>query len=186
MKDIKDYKAFQDALSVLTIAEQRQIGARFVANVLDLTENAKLKDAQQIAAKSGLTVEELMDAYHRVHTIYVQTHPRSDLSEVDYSKQAVHFITEACLICLSPTYPEAKIHRIAEKAAMYCRMARTCANIQHDENQPDLKSSAKALQMEIETQYELVKQFFSAGEMLYIQSKKAYIFSIIFQYPQTT
>ena len=159
MNEIKDYKTFQDALSDLSVTEQRQIGARFIANVLDLTDNPRLKEAQQIAAKADLTAEELTDAYHAVHTVYVQTHPRSDLSEVDYTKQAVHFITEACLICLSPTYPEAKIHRIAEKAAMYCRMARTCANILHDEDQPDLESTAKALQKEIGTQYELVTQF---------------------------
>ena len=159
MKEIKDYKSFQNALSNLTVAEQRQIGARFIAHVLDLTDNPRLKDAQQTAAKPDLSAEELMDTYHRVHTIYVQTHPRSDLSEVDYTKQAVHFITEACLVCLSPTYPEAKIHRIAEKAAMYCRMARTCANILHDQDQPDLQDTAKALQNEITAQYEIVNQF---------------------------
>jgi hypothetical protein len=159
MKEIKDYKSFQAALSDLSVSDQRQISARFIAHVLDLTENPRLKDAQQTAMKPDLSAEELMDTYHRVHTIYVQTHPRSDLSEVDYTKQAVHFITEACLVCLSPTYPEAKIHRIAEKAAMYCRMARTCANILHDEDQPNLENTAKALQKEIEVQYQLVNQF---------------------------
>jgi hypothetical protein len=159
MKEIKDYKSFQAALSDLSVSDQRQISARFIAHVLDLTENPRLKDAQQTAMKPDLSAEELMDTYHRVHTIYVQTHPRSDLSEVDYTKQAVHFITEACLVCLSPTYPEAKIHHIAEKAAMYCRMARTCANILHDEDQPNLENTAKALQKEIEVQYQLVNQF---------------------------
>lgn len=159
MKKIKDYESFQNVLSGLAVAEQRQIGARFVAHVLDLTDNPRLTDAQQTAMKPDLSAEELMDAYHVVHTIYVQTHPRSDLSEVDYTKQAVHFITEACLVCLSPTYPEAKLHRIAEKAAMYCRMARTCANILHDQDRPDLEDTAKALQNEITAQYEIVNQF---------------------------
>ena len=159
MSEVKGHKSFQEVLSGLTVTQQRQIGALFIENVLDLTDEARLKSAQQIAAKSGVTAEELVDAYHSVHAIYTQTHPRSDLSELDYTKQAVHFIAEACLICLSPTYPEAKIQRIAEKTAMYCRMARTCASIMHDEDQPDLGETEKALQDEIKAQYRIVNEF---------------------------
>ena len=159
MSEVKGHKSFQEALSGLTVAQQRQIGARFIAHVLDLTDEPRLKDAQELAAQPGLTAEELVDAYHSVHAIYIRTHPRSDLSELDYTKQAVHFIAEACLMCLSPTYPEARVHRIAEKGAMYCRMARTCASIMHDEDHPDLGDTEKALQQEIETQYRLVNEF---------------------------
>ena len=102
MSEVKGHKSFQEVLSGLTVTQQRQIGARFIANVLDLTDEPRLKGAQQIAAKSGVTAEELVDAYHAVHAIYTQTHPRSDLSELDYTKQAVHFIAEAC--GLSITY----------------------------------------------------------------------------------
>ena len=42
---------------------------------------------------------------------------------------------------------------------MYCRMARTCANILHDQDQPDLQDTAKALQNEITAQYEIVNLF---------------------------
>jgi hypothetical protein len=159
MSQVKGHKSFQEALSRLPVAQQRQISARFIAHVLDLADEPRLKNAQQVAAKSGVTAEELVDAYHSVHAIYTQTHPRSDLSELDYKKQAVHFIAEACLVCLSPTYPEAKTHRIAEKTAMYCRMARTCASIMHDEDQPDLGETEKALQNEIKAQYTLVNEF---------------------------
>ena len=161
MPEVKGHKSFREALAGLTVAQQRQVGARFVAHVLDLTDEPRLKNAQQIAAKSGVTAEELVDAYHSVHAIYTQTHPRSDLSELDYRKQAAHFIAEACLVCLAPTYPEAKIHRIAEKTAMYCRMAGTCASIRHDEDQPDLRDPEKALQKEIEAQYTVVNEFLS-------------------------
>ena len=159
MSEVKGHKSFQEVLSGLTVTQQRQIGARFIANVLDLADEPRLKGAQQIAAKSGVTAEELVDAYHAVHAIYTQTHPRSDLSELDYTKQAVHFIAESCLVCLSPIYQEAKIHRIAEKTAMYCRMARTCASIMHDEDQPDLGGTEKALQKEIQAQYTITNEF---------------------------
>lgn len=159
MSKVKGHNSFREALSALTVAQQRQLGARFIANVLDLTDEPKLKDAQQMAAKPGLTAEELVDTYHSVHAVYTRTHPRSDLSELDYTKQAVHFIAEACLLCLSSTYPEAKIHRIAEKAAMYCRMARTCASIKHDEDAPQMGDTEKAMQQEIEAQYRMVNEF---------------------------
>jgi hypothetical protein len=159
MSEVIGHKSFQEVLSGLTVAQQRQLGSRFIANVLDLTDEPGLKNAQQMAAKPDVTAEQLVDAYHSVHAIYVQTHPRSDLSEMDYTKQAIHFIAEACLVCLSPTYPEAKLHRIAEKAAMYSRMARTCASIMHDADQPDLGETEKALQKEISAQYRIVNEF---------------------------
>jgi hypothetical protein len=155
MSEISGQKSFQDALSGLNVTQQRQIGARFIAHVLDLTDEPVLQQAQQVAARAGVTAEELLDAYHSVHAIYTKTHPRSDLSELDYRKQSMHFVAEACLVCLSPTYPEAKVHRLAEKTAMYCRMARTCASIMHDEDRPDLKNTETALQEEINAQYKI-------------------------------
>ena len=159
MSEVIGYKSFQDALSALPVSQQRQVGARFIEHVLDLTDEPRLRDAQLMAAKSGVTAEELVDAFHSVHAIYSKTHPRSDLSELDYTKQAVHFIAEACLVCLSPTYQEAKIQRIAEKAAMYCRMARTCASIMHDADHPTLGETEKALQGEINAQYRIINEF---------------------------
>jgi hypothetical protein len=159
MSEISGQKSFQDALSGLNVTQQRQIGARFIAHVLDLTDEPVLQQAQQVAARAGVTAEELLDAYHSVHAIYTKTHPRSDLSELDYRKQSMHFVAEACLVCLSPTYPEAKVHRLAEKTAMYCRMARTCASIMHDEDRPDLKNTETALQEEINAQYKITGDF---------------------------
>ena len=159
MPEVKDHKSFKEILSGLTVAEQRQIGAQFIHNVLDLTDEARLRDAQQMAAKKGVTAEELVDSYHSIHAIYVQSHPRSDLAELDYTNQAVHFIAEACLVCLSPTYPEATIYRIADKVAMYCRMARMCASIKLDEETPRLEAAEKAVQKEIESQFRITSQF---------------------------
>jgi hypothetical protein len=159
MPEVKGNKSFQEALSGLTVSQQRQLGARFVANVLDLTDEPILKQARETAANPQATAEELVDSFHAVHAIYTRTHPRSDLSELNYAKQAVHFVAEACLLCLSPTYPEASVHRIAEKAAMYCRMARTCASIKHDEDVPQLGETERAMRQEIETQYGIVNEF---------------------------
>jgi hypothetical protein len=159
MPAVQGNRSFQEALSGLTVTQQRQVGAQFIANVLDLALDARLRDAQQTAGKADVTAEELADAWHSVHAIYVTTHPRSDLSELNYAKQASHFVAEACLVCLSPTYPEAKQHRLAEKVAMYCRMARTCASIRHDQEAPELGTAEKAMQDEIQAQFRIVNEF---------------------------
>jgi hypothetical protein len=40
-------------------------------------------------------------------------------------------------------------------------MARTCASIMHDEDQPDLGETERALQKEIKAQYTIVNEFLS-------------------------
>jgi hypothetical protein len=161
MIEIRNQADFANALRALSISQQRRVGARFVANVLDLTDAPRLAIAQQVAAAPDATAETLTDAYHPVHAVSVQTHPRSDLTELDYGKQAAHFIAEALLMCLAPTYPEVKVHHIAEKAAMYCRMARMCAKIPHGDlgEGGSFAGAEAALKREIEDQYAIVSGF---------------------------
>jgi len=156
---ISSNEAFKNALSSLSLAQQRQVGARFVANVLDLTDGSCTKHAQSIAEKSDVTAEELEYAYHAVHLIYVATHPRSDLSEMEYRKQAAHFVAEACMVCLAPTHGEQRTQHLAEKVAMYCRMARTCSSIQHEEDYPKFADAEESLKKEIDAQYRILTEF---------------------------
>ena len=83
MSKISTSEDFRKALSSLSLAQQRQVGARFVANVLDLTDDHQVKSGQEIAEKAGVSADELNDAYHRVHAVYVATHPRSWFTELD-------------------------------------------------------------------------------------------------------
>ncbi|MCG6940840.1 MAG: hypothetical protein LJE69_06285 [Thiohalocapsa sp.] len=163
MAEIKDQESFARALRALTVSQQRQVGARFVAHVLDLSNRPRFAAAQQVAASADAGAAMLADAYHWVHAIYVSTHPRSDLAELDYAKQAEHFIAEALLICLAPTYSEVREVHIAEKAAVYCRMARMCANMPHGEpgeGAPgSLGQAEQALGREIEAQFAVVEAF---------------------------
>jgi len=156
---INNQQAFQQALADLPVKQQRQVGAKFIGNVLDLTDEPRFRDVLTLLEKPQPTAEELVDGYHSIHALYVQTHPRSDLSRLDYARQAEHFIAEACLVCLSPIYEEAKVHHLAQKAAMYCCMARTCAGIRHDEETPQLSRSQEMLGKEIQDQYRLLSEF---------------------------
>lgn len=159
MTRINNPQAFQQALTDLPVKHQRQVGAKFIGNVLDLTEEPRFRDVLALLEKPQPTAEELLDGYHSIHALYVQSHPRSDLSRLDYARQAEHFIADACLVCLSPIYEEAKVHHLAQKAAMYCCMARTCAGISHDEETPQLSRSQEMLGKEIQDQYRLLSEF---------------------------
>ena len=163
MGKITSNEAFKEALSSLSLAQQRQVGARFIANVLDLTEGSCTKHAQMVAEKSDLTAEELESAYHAVHSAYIATHPHSDLAELDYRKQAAHFVAEACMVCLAPTYEKYRTHHLAEKVAGYCRMARICSSIQHEEEYPKFLEAEDLSKKEIDAQYRILTEFLANG-----------------------
>lgn len=66
MGEITSNEAFRQALHTVSLAQQRQVGARFIANVLDLTDGSCTKHAQSIAENSDVTAEELEIAYFTV------------------------------------------------------------------------------------------------------------------------
>lgn len=159
MSTITTNEAFKESLSSLTLAQQRAVGARFIAHVLDLTQNKHVKQAQAVLSNTSISAEDLEDAYHSIHTVYVRTNPRSHFSLLDYSKQAEHFVAEACLHCLEPTYQEAKKHHLAEKVSMYCLMARTCASIDHQGNYPKFTDTEDLVKKEVDAQYEILSEY---------------------------
>jgi hypothetical protein len=160
MSKITTNEAFREALSSLTLAQQRVVGARFVANVLDLTQNNYIKQAQAMLSNTdNVSAEDLDDAYHSIHSIYLHTSPRSHFSLLDYKKQAEHFVAEACMLCLAPTYFESTKHHLASKVSMYCLMARTCASINHEENYPKFTDTEDLVKNEVDAQYEILSEY---------------------------
>jgi len=159
VETISSSEAFHKALSSLSLAQQRQVGARFIAHVLDLTDGRCTKHAQQVAEKSDISPEELESAYRAVHSVYVATHPHSDLSAMDFSRQAAHFVSEACMICLAPTYEGSIAHHLAEKVANYCRMARICSSIEHEGESPKFGAAEGSVKKEMDAQYEILTEF---------------------------
>jgi len=159
MSKITTNESFMDALASLSLQQQRLVGARFIKNVLELTKDKHIIHAQSIAVTSDAKAEDLLDAYHSVHTSYVKTNPRSDMHALDWTKQAEHFVAEACMTCLAPTYPEAATHHLAQRVSMYCLMARTCASINHEGNFPTFETSEEVTKAEMNEQYRIVNEF---------------------------
>jgi len=159
MSTISTNESFISALTSLSLREQRLVGACFVKSVLDLTTDNHIIQAQSVAATGDATAEDLLEAYHSVHTSYVKTNPRSGLNALDWKKQAEHFVAEACMTCLGPAYPEALSHHLAQRVSMYCLMARTCASINHEGDYPSFETSEEVIKKEVDDQYRIVNEF---------------------------
>jgi hypothetical protein len=159
MSKISNSEECRKAFTSLSLAQQRQVGARFVGNVLDLTDDPQVKKGQEIAGKAGVTADELNDAYNSVHAVYLATHPRSGCTELDYRQHAAHFVAEACMICLSPTYPERNTAEIAARVAMYCQLARHFSAIQQPGNYPKFDGVEDAVKNEVDSQYKILSKY---------------------------
>ena len=160
MTKITTNEAFKDALSSLTLGQQRAVGARFIEHVLDLAHESCIKQAQSIISNiDQISAEDLEKAYQAAHSVYVHTYPRSDLSPLDYKQQAEHFVAEACMHCLSPTYYDAIKHHLAERVSTYCIMARTCASVDHEGNYPKFTETEDLVKKEIDAQYEILSKY---------------------------
>jgi len=160
MSKITTSEAFRESLSSLTLAQQRAVSARFIANVLDLAHDSCIEQAQAILSKiDDISAEDLENAYRSVHSVYVHTFPRSGLSLLDYKKQAEHFVAEACMHCLAPTYYETKKHHLAQRVSTYCIMARTCASVDHEGDYPKFTNTEDLVKKEFDAQYEILSEY---------------------------
>jgi hypothetical protein len=159
MPNISTSEECRKAFASLSIAQQRQVGALFVVNVLDLTDDPQIRKGLEIAGKAAVSADELNDAYHRVHAVYLATHPRSGCTELDYKQHAAHCVAEACMICLSPAYPEQNIAQIAGRVAMYCQLARHFSAIQEQDGYPKFDGVEEAVKNEVDSQHKILSRY---------------------------
>jgi hypothetical protein len=122
---ISNESDFKAALNNLSRAGQRQAGARFVEDVLDCSQDPRLKSAINSAKRGDITEDELAAASRSAQAASVDSYTQCG-HECDWNSQAGHFVAQAALACLKPAAPGSNT---AWDAAMHARMARTCANI---------------------------------------------------------
>jgi hypothetical protein len=165
MTRITNYLDFKNRLATLPLRAQRQLAATFIGEVLDLAKDPRIRHAVEVAAKGDATAEELAATHHAVHAIYVESNPQSDLLEMDFARQAAHFVTAACLVSLSPADSKAAPAHLAQKVAMYCRMARTCSSMRHDDDTPDFSALGSVVERLVEGQYRQAEAFEAAQNL---------------------
>jgi hypothetical protein len=142
-------KEFRQALEKLELDQQRIVAARFVADVLDLTDDGRVKQAQSVAADANATPDSLMSAYHSAWHAAVESSVTSDMELPDWSKQTAHFVAKACAESLAPAHEGITRRHLAVNVANHCRMARLCACIEHEAENPSLSAAEKALNQQI-------------------------------------
>ena len=82
---------------------------------------------------------------------------------MDFKRQAAHFVSEACMICLAPTYEGRTAHHLAEKVANYCRVARICSSIEHGGENPKFGAAEVAIKKEMDAQYKILNEFLKSA-----------------------
>ncbi len=164
MATIDNNADFIKSLASLSLSEQRQIGAKFLARVLKIAPDKRLENLIKNIDKPVNSAEELHAAYQTSHVVYIETHPHSDLGALDFKKQSVHLFAEACMACVAPTYHEISVIHVAQKVAMYCRMAVTCANMAHDDNTPSFALAENEVKNVIEEQYAILNDFLNKAQ----------------------
>ena len=135
-------KELKATLSSLSAVRQRQLGAMFVANVLDLGDAARLKPALGVAQDSNASTDALRDAFRTAKSIAVDSYTVCG-SDTDWLRQAGHFVASAAAACLVTEESEERCRNIAWTAAMNARMARNCQLISKDQENNDAEAKAQ-------------------------------------------
>jgi hypothetical protein len=122
---IRNDSDFKGALNKLSVAEQRQIAARFSEDVLPLCKDRRVAAAVHAALRTDITDDELAVLHQAVRSACVESYTQCG-HVTDWLNQAGHFVAEAATACVMPAERGANP---AWDAAMRARMARTCESI---------------------------------------------------------
>lgn len=112
---------FKAALAGLPVERQRQVAARFVQQVLPLSDDVRLPAVLESAARAGITEAELGLAAQAANSARVESFTRCG-KETDWRAQAGHFVAKAAVACVKPAEAGGNL---AWDAAMQARLART-------------------------------------------------------------
>jgi hypothetical protein len=159
MGKIGTMKEFKQILENLSLDQQRVVAARFVANVLDLTQDERVQWAQKVAADPDATPDAIMSAYHSAWHAAMESSVHGDMEPIDWQKQTAYFVAKACAESLAPSHPGVTLRHLASNVANHCRMARLCASIEHEGEQPSLSDAETALNKQIRTQFDILGAF---------------------------
>lgn len=149
MSSISNDQELRAALEKLPLADQRLLGARFAASVLNLSNNDRLAKVAETAMEPDLADTERDETFKTAKSIAVQTYTACG-SDADWAAQAEHFVAMAYVAVLTPEPQIVTRTNLAWKAAIQARMAKNCAMIEND---------AGDVQNEAVKQYEIAADF---------------------------
>ncbi len=131
MSKISNEIEFRRALATLDFTQQREVGARFVENVLALSNDERIKSAVSVALNPEASAGEIEFALKTTKRVVLERYTNCG-ADCDWNEQASCFVARAASACLSPPV-RSKGKGPALQAAVGCRMARTCVSIEAEE-----------------------------------------------------
>lgn len=141
MSSITNDSEMRQAVDALAAPAQRVLAARFVANVLSLSDDSRLQRVLDTAARPDAGEDELADAYRAAKAAALEAHARCG-ADGEWIDQAGYFVARAAEAAVAPqirSYAKGP----AWQAAMSARMARTCLAGEADEDTHDQESQAQ-------------------------------------------
>ena len=129
---IQNDQDLKKALSALSVADQRVVGARFVESVIHLNSDPLIVRALKIAEDKMHSQVEFDEVYKSVKSLAVSTYTACG-DDADWPAQAAHFVATATKACLTPVEQLGTKNNLAWKCAMQARMAKNCEMIDSDE-----------------------------------------------------
>lgn len=151
MTQINNDVDFKQSLNALSLAEQRVLGARFVQNVMSLTDDDRIVRTLNIVLNKDVSKEELAAANQTIKGAIRDSFTRCG-ADGDWAGQAGYFVARAAAALVAPTM-KAK-GGPALQAAMHSRMAKTCDSIdagdesEHQESEAQYEILSKQLRGE--------------------------------------
>jgi hypothetical protein len=141
MSSITNDAEMRRAVAELATPAQRLLAARFVTNVLSLSDDARLQRVVDTAAKPDAGEDELADAYRAAKAAALEAHARCG-ADGEWNDQAGYFVARAAEASVAP---QVRSHAKgpAWQAAMSARMARTCLAGDAEEDTHDQESQAQ-------------------------------------------
>ncbi|MBK9325024.1 MAG: hypothetical protein KBF24_01575 [Thiobacillaceae bacterium] len=143
---ISNDKDFKATLAGLPVARQRQVAARFVQRVFDLSKDVRVKAALEVAGRADISDAELTVVSQAANTARVESFTQCG-KETDWGAQAGLFVAKAAVACVGAPAPGSNL---AWDAAMQARMARTCQTVATGEGTEN---------REAEEQYRILEAF---------------------------
>ena len=143
---ISNDKDFKATLAGLPVARQRQVAARFVQRVFDLSKDVRVKAALEVAGRADISDAELTVVSQAANTARVESFTQCG-KETDWGAQAGLFVAKVAVACVGAPAPGSNL---AWDAAMQARMARTCQTVATGEGTEN---------REAEEQYRILEAF---------------------------
>ncbi len=133
---INNDQEFKKALAGLSVAEQRELAAQFVASVSSLCPDPLIERALKTISDKQHSDSDYNEIYQRIKSLSVKTYTSCG-DDADWAAQAAHFVAGAAKACLTPEEQLDNKNNLAWKCAMQARMAKNCAMMDSDEDVVD-------------------------------------------------